>query len=324
MAALISVIITNYNGKKYLKDCLESLRNNTLRDFEVVIVDNGSSDGSAAFIKNNYPRIKLLELEQNLGLAIASNKGREIAEGKYLFFYNNDTIADKNLLSELIKTTESDSRIGVCGCRTLSYDGSREINCGVPLDIFGYPYGGGNTFYVDAGIFIRQDVFDNIGGFDPKLFLYGEDKDLCWRTLLYGYKVVAVPNAIFYHDSFCAIDEQGNLMTNVAKRFMGEAFTLRILIKNYSLTALLLILPLYLFINLAEMMLFLFKRKTDVVFNSYLKAYCWNISNLLDTLRLRKIIQSRRRVSDIPILKKMHWGSGKLSLLKDVGIPRLP
>ncbi|UCD15131.1 MAG: glycosyltransferase family 2 protein [Candidatus Omnitrophota bacterium] len=319
---LISIIITNYNGRKYLGDCIDSLNRNSLADFEIIVVDNGSCDGSVEFLRVKYSQVKVIALDSNLGLAIASNRGRAAAAGKYLFFYNNDTIADQNLLSELVKTMESDETIGICGCKTLSYDGAKKTNCGVPLDIFGYPYGESKCFYVDAAIFIRREVFDEIGGFDPKLFLYCEDRDLCWRCWLYGYKVVAVDSAVFRHDSFCAVDGEGRLNTNIRKRFMGEAFTIRLLLKNYSFLALLGIFPIYMAINCMEMLLFLFKGRLDVVFGAYIRAYGWNLGNLLETLRLRRKIQSERKTSDISLLKKMYLGSGKLKLFGEVGVPQ--
>ena len=319
---LVSIIVINYNGQKYLHNCFSSLLQGSYQNFEITLVDNGSADDSLALVRREFPRIKIIEMDDNVGLAIASNRGATLAKGKYLFFLNNDTISDKNILRELVNAAETDGRIGICGCRTMSYDGKNELNAGVACDIFGYPYGDGLPLYVDAGIFIRRSVFDLIHGFDPRLFLYGEDRDLCWRTLLYGYEVMVVKSAVFYHDSFCAIDAHGNLLTNVRKRFMGEAFAIRTLLKNYSFRTLVFIFPLHFFINCMEMLLFLFKGRLDIVFGAYLKAYFWNLSNLADTLRLRETVQSERRISDAAILKRMYHGSGKLKLFKKVGIPR--
>lgn len=318
----VSIIITNYNGKKYLKNCIDSLYAGVLKDFEIIVVDNGSTDGSAEFIRCNYPYVKLITLGSNLGLAIASNSGRKLAIGEYLFFYNNDTIADCNMLLNLVNAMDADKEIGICGCKTLTYDGSREINCGVQLDIFGYPYGEGSPFYVDAAIFIRSAVFDKIGAFDEKLFLYCEDKDLCWRVQLYGYKVVVLSSAIFRHDSFCAIDKEGKLTTNIRKRFMGEAFTFRMLLKNYSFFTLLWIMPAYFAINLGEIIFFIFTVKFNIVFKVYLKAYFWNLFNLGDTLVLRHKIQKERTVNDTIIQSRMYKKSGKFKLFKTVGVPK--
>ncbi|OGX15671.1 MAG: hypothetical protein A2166_02760 [Omnitrophica WOR_2 bacterium RBG_13_41_10] len=322
MQPKVSIIITNYNGKRYLERCIESLKDNTFKDFEMIIVDNGSADDSINFIKRKYPEIKLVEFNSNHGLSIASNKGARLAQGEYLFFYNNDTIADKEMLNELVRVADSDSHIGVCGCKTLTYSGDQVINSGVEMDIFGYPYGRGRTFYVDAAIFIKKDLLEEIGGFDEKMFLYCEDRDLCWRVWLHGYKIAVVPQAIFKHDSFCLVDGD-KFTTNPRRRFMNETFTIRMLLKNYSAFILFLIMPLYLFINLCEILIYFIKGKPGFVFNTYLTAYYWNLKNLKDTLNKRKMIQKTRRVSDIKIMRNLYKFSGKALLFTKIGIPKV-
>lgn len=318
----VSVIIINYNGKKYLKNCIGSLKKGSFKDFEIILVDNGSSDDSVTFVKQDYPEVKVLELGRNLGLSIASNKGRELAKGKYFFFYNNDTIADKEMLTELVKIMESNPGIGICGCKTLTYDGTKEINCGVEMDTLGYPYGKGKPFYVDAAIFVRKDVFNQIGGFDEKMFLYCEDRDLCWRTWLYGYKVIPVPTAIFRHDSIC-LDKGSEFSTNIRRRFMNEAFTLRMLLKNYSFFPLILVLPIYFMQNLVEIYIYLIKRKFKFVLRTYLSAYYWNLKNLRDTLNRRKVVQRNRKISDMQLMRNIYKISSKLLLFRSVGIPTI-
>lgn len=323
MKPLVSIIVVNWNGAGYLENCFRSLYSGGYRNFEIILVDNGSTDNSVKLVRGKFDSVKVIEMGENLGLAIASNRGAEVAKGKYVFFLNNDTVCERTILKKLVRVAESDESIGICGCRTLTYDGKHELNAGVACDVFGYPYGDGSPLYVDAGIFIRRSVFEEIGGFDPKLFLYGEDKDLCWRTLLYGYKMKVVEDAVFRHDSFCGIDKQGNLWSNVRKRFMGEAFCMRMIIKNYSIRSLTVILPLFVSINLFEVLLFLCSGRIDVIGGTYFKAYLWNLRNLPDTLRLRRRIQAERRVSDWNILRRMYFGSGKLKLLRDVGMPRI-
>lgn len=317
---LVSVIIVNHNGKKYLQECVGSLRESSFKDFEIILVDNGSSDGSVAFLKEAYPEVKLLELGKNLGLSIASNRGVELAKGKYLFFFNNDTVADRELLAELVRNMESDSSIGICGCKTLTYDGANEINCGVEMDVLGYPYGKGRPFYVDAAIFVRKEVFNQIGGFDEKMFLYCEDRDFCWRTWLYGYKVVAVPTAIFKHDSACLVGG-GEFGTNIKRRFMNEAFTLRMLLKNYGFFTLILVLPVYFLVNLFEIYIYLIKGKFKFVLNTYLSAYYWNLKNLKDTFNRRKVVQGARKIRDMQLMRNIYKISSKLLLFRKVGIP---
>ena len=321
MQPLVSVIVVNYNGRHYLKACFDSLLDGSYKNIEIIFVDNGSRDNSVRFVRMNYPRIKVVDNKANLGLAIASNLGAEQAGGKYLFFYNNDTIAEQGMIEELVTAAESDPGTGIFGCTTMTYDGKEVINSGVACDVYGYPYGGGEPLYVDAAIFIRKSVFDEIGGFDPKLFLYGEDRDICWRAQIYGHGVKVVPTAVFYHDSFCAMKD-GKYTTNIWKRHVGERNLMRTFIKNYTLKNIIRFMPGYLAISALEIAAFLVLGRFRVVTSAYLAAYWWNIRNLPDTLRLRARIQAERRCGDEAVLRKMGKKSGKLLLFKKIGIPR--
>lgn len=319
---LVSVIIVNYNGKKYLKPCFDSLLSGTCRNFEIIFVDNGSSDGSVELVREGYPLIKVVANNDNLGLSIASNKGAAPAKGEYLFFLNNDTISHPDLLSELVKAAEANPKAGVFACRNMTYDGKQEVSLGLSCDVFGFPFENeGPIFYADAGIFIRKKVFDEIRGFDEKLFLYGEDRDLCWRVFLQGYDIIGVPAAVFCHDSFCAVGSRGNYVSTINKRRLGEYNQLRSILKNYGLGALSIIFPLYLAHSFCEMAYLLLKGKFRAVSGVYLKAYWRNISDLPDTLKERRIVQAARKVPDSFILKKMLKSSGKVHIFRKIGVP---
>lgn len=319
---LVSIIVVNFNGKKYLQKCFDSLYAGVYKNIEIIFVDNGSSDGSSDFVRQNYKDITVVDLKENLGLAIASNKGSLAAKGKYLLFYNNDTIADVNLVSNLLNASLADPEIGVSGCMTYTYDGKSLINAGVPCDIFGYPYGKTMPFYVDASIFLRKDLFFTIGAFDERMFLYGEDRDLCWRCWLYGYKVKVISDAKFFHDSACVTEDIKKYRTNMRKRFLGEFNALRSILKNYSLGFLVFILPTYMFINLAEVIGFLLRGDFAVVKNVYFRSYIENLKYLDELKMLRKRIQKERKVSDFEIIKHMDKVSGKLRLFLNMGLPK--
>lgn len=320
---LVSVIITNYNGRKYLGPCFDSLINGDYRNFEIVFVDNGSQDDSVEFVRNNYSQIKLIENKKNLGLAVASNRGREAALGEFLFFLNNDTISDKSLLSVLVKRAVESPRAGVLACKNMTYDGKQEVSLGLSCDVFGFPFENlGPVFYADAGIFIRSKVFDEIKGFDPKLFLYGEDRDLCWRVMLQGFDVQAVPEAVFFHDSFCTRMNKGGYTSTIRKRKLGEYAMLRSMLKNYGLHSLLLILPVYIFLSVGEMIFLIFNGQARTVYLAYLTAYWQNLLDFPDTLRRRFFVQRARKVPDSFILKNMVKASGKFSIFRKVGLPK--
>ncbi|MCX5705626.1 MAG: glycosyltransferase family 2 protein [Candidatus Omnitrophica bacterium] len=319
---LVSIVVVNFNGRKYLKGCFDSLYAGTYANIEIILVDNGSCDGSVSFVRDNYKRVNIVDLGRNLGLAVASNKGADLAKGKYLFFYNNDTLSGSDLIASLVNVLESDSRIGIAGCRTYTYNGERLINAGVPCDLFGYPYGKTAPFYVDAAIFISRRLFDLIGRFDEKMFLYGEDRDLCWRCWLYGYEVVVADNAKFFHDSACITQDLKEYQTNIRKRFLGEFNALRSVLKNYSLGFLIFILPVYMLISLAEIIAFLARGDTSVIKNAYLRSYSENLRDFKSLFVLRKMVQSQRKISDFALIRHMDIISGKLRLLFAIGLPR--
>jgi GT2 family glycosyltransferase len=320
-APLVSIIVINYNGVKYLQKCFESLQAGAYQNIEIIFVDNGSSDGSVEFVRQNFPQIKIMDNKANLGLSISSNRAAAIAKGDYLFFFNNDTIADKDMILHLVQRCESNKSIGVCGCRTFSYDGRRVINTGVSCDIFGYPFSAKKVFYVDAGIFIRKSVFREISGFDEQMFLYGEDRDICWRTWLYGYKVVVEKDAFFYHDSFCITQDIKDYRTTVQKRYLGEFNALRAILKNYSFGYLVWILPPFLLINLAEILLFTVLLRLDIV-NAYLESYKDNLAHLKDLMVLRKKVQGERKIIDRELIRQMYFISAKSLLLLKWGVPK--
>ena len=318
---LVSIIILNWNGKEYLSLCFDSLYQGTYQNFEIIFSDNASTDGSVEFVKHHYPKIKIIEHDQHTGITYAQNEAIRLAQGKYIFSFNNDTIADSHLLEELVKVSESNPSIGICGCKTVSYQGNQVLNAGVAMDIFGYPYGHGKPFYADAATFIRKDVFNQVGGFDERFYIYREDIDLYWRVRLYGYQVKIVETAWFHHDSSC-VPEKSTYTTTDRKRFLSEAHTLCILLKNYSLVPLMMILPFYMLINSLEILAFGFlKRDWKSPFMIHIKAIGWNLKNIKTTWNLRQKIQRERVVGDWTILNLLQKTSGKIMLFKDMGLP---
>lgn len=322
---LVSVIIVNWNGRKWLKECLDSLEAQTHKDFEAIIVDNNSIDKSVEFVKENYQQAKIIENKSNLGFATANNEAAKIAKGEYLFFLNNDTKVDSQSLSELVKEMEENPKIGISGCKTMSYDGKRHFHTGIGLDIFGYPTAKGKIFYVEgATLIIRKQLFEKLNGFDPKYFMFHEDIDLAWRVQLLGYKVVALPKAIVYHVAGGSAGggeiHKGRYKSSYPRRYYHERNNIRTLLKNYQVQTLLFILPCYFLINLLEVFFYLITLKFKVVY-LYLKAYAWNFANLRDTLNKRAKIQESRVISDKQLMEKMYFGSGKLMAFLKVGIP---
>ena len=202
----VSVIIVNYNGKKFLEKCLESLCKVNYENFEIIVVDNNSTDGSIELVTKNYPSIILLKLNSNKGFAEPNNIGAKIANGKYLLFLNNDTIVTPSFISEMVQVIENDKKIAICQSLLLKPDESVDSS-GDFIDPLGVVYN--STKKTDeireissargASMLIRKNIFDILEGFDEKFYVSFEDVDLGWRTWMIGYKVILTPKSVVYH-----------------------------------------------------------------------------------------------------------------------------
>jgi GT2 family glycosyltransferase len=209
---MISVVVVNYNGKKFLDNCLSSLVNQTYQVFEVIVVDNGSSDDSPAYIRERYPSVILVETGSNLGFAGGTNAGIHIAKGEFILTLNNDTIAEPHLLEEIVSPMQMDSRVGMCAAKMIFPD-DRINSTGICISRSGAAWdrGGGEPdhgqFDVAEEVFgpcagaalYRRSMLDEIGLFDEDFFLFMEDVDLAFRARLSGWKCMYVPTARVVH-----------------------------------------------------------------------------------------------------------------------------
>ena len=209
----ISVIIPNYNGIKYLAVVLESLERQKFRDFETIIVDNGSTDGSTAFVRENYPSVILVELHENTGFAPAANAGIKRSRSPYVLLLNNDTEADENMLSELLHAAVRHPDAFSCCARMISFtDRTRLDNAGDYYTALGWAVARGKGKAADrymkeekvfsccaAASLYRKDFLEKTGLFDEAHFAYLEDVDLGYRARIRGYENWYIPSAVLWH-----------------------------------------------------------------------------------------------------------------------------
>ena len=203
----VSIIIVNYNGKELLQKCLDSLLNVKYDNFEIILVDNNSTDGTVEFITKNHPSIIIIKLDSNKGFAEPNNIAAKLAKGEYLLFLNNDTIVTPNFISEMVKVMETDKKIAICQSLLLKPDGSIDSS-GDFIDDLGVVYN--SKTKIDeirevssargASMLVRSDIFEKLDGFDQKFFVTFEDVDLCWRSWILGYRVLIIPTSIVYHE----------------------------------------------------------------------------------------------------------------------------
>jgi len=189
----LSVIIPNWNGLALMRACLDSLRGQTYRDFEVIVVDNGSTDGSVAALEQEYPDVRVLALSVNGGYSGGCNRGIEVARGELLVMLNNDTEADARWLEALVDAMDRHPEAGSAASRLMIYDKPEEPY-GPPYDQERYVFGG-----CGGAVAYRREMLDEIGTFEEAFFMYYEDIDINWRAQLAGWKCVYVPQAIVYH-----------------------------------------------------------------------------------------------------------------------------
>lgn len=222
---LVSVIIVNYNGKRFLDECIGSVRKNAGCPHEIILVDNASTDESAEYVEKNFPGVRLVRSKKNLGFTAGNNLGARSAKGKYLLLLNNDT----RLLTSLtpaVREFDNDTKLGALGCRMYFNGGGFQASTGyehTPLRILltwtGLYRLTSSTLFREidedetrykrfrkdadwvTGAFLMtpKSLWDSLGGLDENFFMYVEDGDYCKRVRQAGFKVAYTPEVEIIH-----------------------------------------------------------------------------------------------------------------------------
>ncbi len=209
----VSVVIPNWNGKRFLAECLGSVFEECAGDFEVILVDNGSRDGSVDWTEKRFPQVRLIRNAFNRGFAGAVNQGFRAASGNYCVALNNDTRVGPGWLEHLVDPLVRDERVGAACSRVVFYDDpGRVYNAGIRINSLGEPrnvgFGEpferhGRTCRVDGACacsaVYRRVALEEAGYFDERFFAYHEDVDLSWRLRKAGWEIVYAANSIVYH-----------------------------------------------------------------------------------------------------------------------------
>ena len=211
-----SVIIPNYNGLRFLSVCLDALEAQTYPPSltEIIVVDDASTDGSVAFVRGHFPRVRVVEMARNCGLAAACNTGAAAAQGDLLVMLNNDTEAEPGWLAALAAAAQFHPRAGSIASKMLLFDRRDTLHsAGDLMGADGIPRNRGvwqrdeGQYDADVTVFggcgggvaYRREAWQAAGGFDERLFMYLEDVDLAWRLRLLGWEAVYAPEARLYH-----------------------------------------------------------------------------------------------------------------------------
>lgn len=313
---LVSVVIVNFNGERFIKDCLTSVLKTNYPNFEIVVVDNNSKDKSTKILEGFSvdPRVKIMALNQNLHFAGGNNVGINWSKGKYIVFLNNDTVVSPNWLAELCRSFELSDDIFAVQCLLLKPNGKDIDSIGGTIDYCGKPIPVNylwarnevsarehRLFYgCGAALAVRRIVLDAVGFFDPDLPT--DEIDLCWRINLSGGKIIVAPRAVVYHFRSGAFGRK----IDKKRVFFGEIGAISAILHNYELWNIFAVLPyaVSIFATAVGYDLLVRRRLDLTVFR--LKACIHVMKNLRKMFRKRSHVQrDLRKVSDSELRKLM-------------------
>jgi len=302
----VTVVVPNWNGERFLEICLSSLRLQTFRNFETLLVDNGSSDGSVGFVEENFPEVRVIRLPENRGFSAAVNAGIMVSEANLVALLNNDTEVDPGWLEALVRAAAEHPEAGFFASKLVDFRDRRLLDgAGDALRKSGLPYRLGHgerdrgQFEREAFVFsacaaaalYRRSVFEEIGLFDEDFFSNCEDGDLSFRAQLVGYRCLYVPDAVVYHMGSASTGGKRSYTTTR----LGTQNGMNLLVKNLPAALVWRLLPSIVAGQLA--------RAVTVGLSpggarAYLNGLAGALRLLPRMLEKRKDIQKRRRISD--------------------------
>jgi len=295
-----------------LEKCLQSLMKIEYKKYEIILVDNNSTDESIEFVKNTYPSIIIIKLNKNFGFAEPNNIGAKNSKGDLLLFLNNDTEVSSNFIEKMVNVLNQDSKIVICQSLLLKPNNDIDSS-GDFVDELGRAYSSRKRLTNvkeilsarGASMMVRKDSFWDLGGFDKKFFASFEDVDLCWRAWLWGYKVVLVPDSIVYHKGGSTVQKMSSEV-----RFHGVKNSLVLRLTNFETS--------FATSSIVKSFFVVLVRKlfgVSVVqdpeeslplpsFGTLVRSVGWVLKNLKYVSSKRKKVNSRRVMSTKDLLKK--------------------
>jgi GT2 family glycosyltransferase len=299
-------VIPNWNGERFLKACLSSLREQSFEDFETILVDNASTDGSLQLVERDFPEVRVISLRENRGFSAAVNAGIRSSGTEFVALLNNDTQVDPGWLKALVQAAERHPEAGLFASKLVDFYDHRVLDgAGDALRRSGLPYRLGHQ-EIDHGQFdspvyvfgacaaaalYRRSLFEEIGPFDEDFFAYCEDGDVSFRAQLAGYRCLYVPGAVVYHVGSAST---GGKRSPTATR-LGTQNGVNLLVKNLPASLAWRLLPSILAGQFSRALITALSPGGLRACLSGLTG-AWRL--LPRMLKKRKAIQERRRVSD--------------------------
>jgi GT2 family glycosyltransferase len=317
-------VIVNFEGGELLLDCIASLQEQGV--LETILVDNGSADGSAAAAAARFPDLEVLTPERNLGFAGGANLGAREARGELLLLLNPDIRLPAGSVRAMAARF-ADQRVGVLG-PPLQVETSGTVEYGYTIDVIGSLIGLTTptppVYVSGCALMTRATLFRELEGFDERFFMFVEDVDYCWRTLLRGLDVVVSETEPAWHFGGATAPggyiTQGRVSSTRFRVMLRERNTLAMMLKCYGALLVAIVTPVYMVQSLLTAGA-LAARGRHKTARAVVAGVGWNIRELPGTVRLRRRVQASRRVSDTVILRRMYRGIWKVHLLLRFGVP---
>jgi GT2 family glycosyltransferase len=297
------VVVPNWNGERFLTSCLDSLRTQSFGDFETILVDDGSTDGSVALASRDFPEVRVLSLGKNGGFSATVNAGIKASHAEYVALLNNDTEVDPGWLEALARAADSYPEAGFFASKMVDFDDRRLLDgAGDVIRRSGLPYRLGHgepdhgqydqaTFVFGAcagAALYRRSMLDDIGFFDEDFFANCEDGDLSFRAQLAGYRCVYVPGSVVYHMGSATFGKRSPTAVR-----LGTRNSLCLLVKNLPTP----LVPGYLPFVVAGQLSRLIVTAWTSTLGAHLEGLAGAVRLLPLMLRKRREIQERRQAS---------------------------
>jgi GT2 family glycosyltransferase len=303
----VAIVILNYNGQKHLENFLPSVLDSTYANKKIVVADNASTDDSVAFVRSHFNDVEVIINEQNEGFAGGYNWALKSIQADFFVLLNSDVSVTPDWIEPIISLMLSDEKIAACQPKLLSYFNPHLFEyagaAGGYIDALGYPFSRGRIFDVceadmsqynetqpvfwasGAALFVRAEVFHELGGLDASFFAHQEEIDLCWRMQLAGYKVMACPSSVVYHVG------AGTLPRGGRKVYLNFRNNLVMLCKNLPFRELVWKLPVRLTLDGISALKGLLGGDTSfftAIFKAHISLYIWALTGKIKVSKGRK------------------------------------
>lgn len=307
---LVSIVIPNYNGGLFFERLFQSLGTQTFRKFEVIVVDNHSTDGSNRILKDVARRylpdiaVKLLENDRNYGYSVANNRGIAESKGDLILFLNNDTYVSPTWLEELVKVLENNPMVAACGSKIIDAKTGLLQTAGELLDQYGWVGSLLNVekqqnvivdkfFYPSfVSVIFKKNVLESCGAFDKNLFITG-DYDFGWRVRLLGFSFASSMTSICHHYGSFTVKKFGE----TTRHYLLYKEKIYVLLKNFSFSNLIRRFPTAFLLMLSSSAYKSLKFKQPYLLTLF-SALLWNLKNFREVWVEREKVQYSRKFSD--------------------------